>query len=185
MFGIDYSLTCPAVCYYDTQGTVHFWYAHANKVLRVPNVSCFLITDAADVRTSRRAGALAAACIQWMQERSSIVSVVIEDYAFAAQGRVFHIGENAGILKYLLDQNNIPYTLIPPTVIKKYATGKGNADKFAMTNAFLEAYPNARNWQHELFPKTDGTVIPKSPLADLADAYWIAQYAVDHNTLVY
>ena len=58
--------------------------------------------------------------------------VALEDYAFAAKGRVFHIAENTGILKYKLFQQGIPLETISPSAVKKNATGKGNADKEMM-----------------------------------------------------
>jgi hypothetical protein len=66
-----------------------------------------------------------------------VTKVFIEDYSYGSKGRVFHIAENGGVCKFLLWKNNIPYETIPPTVIKKFATGKGNADKEKMQEAFL------------------------------------------------
>ena len=66
-------------------------------------------------------------CIRWFDGR--VDRVYLEDYAFAATGRVFNIGENTGILKKQLKEAGFKYVTIPPTVIKKHATGKGNANK--------------------------------------------------------
>jgi polyhydroxyalkanoate synthesis repressor PhaR len=49
------------------------------------------------------------------------VYILIEDYAFAAQGRVFNLAENCGLLKYLLYKNGYKFSTIAPSVIKKYA----------------------------------------------------------------
>jgi hypothetical protein len=67
-------------------------------------------------------------------------------------------------------------------VIKKFATGKGNADKPKMTHAFLEQYPHAKAWCPVFFPRTAKTAsFAKSPLSDIADAYWIARHAADNG----
>jgi Holliday junction resolvasome RuvABC endonuclease subunit len=180
MVGIDYSMTCPAACCY-APGSVSFWFAHHTKhKLSLPNVTSVRVEDAS-LSVSKRAKLLAEAFLTWAREKEpALTTVAIEDYAFAATGRVFHIGENTGILKFHLDCAGIEYLPIPPTVVKKFATGKGNADKFKMTCAFVDAYPAARAWIPALFPRTDDIVPPKSPLSDMADAYWIARYQYEN-----
>lgn len=53
--------------------------------------------------------------------------------------------------------------VIPPTEIKKFATGKGNSKKDAVIDAFIQ------DFGHGL----DGL----DKIDDLADAYWMAKYA--------
>ena len=49
--------------------------------------------------------------------------IQIEDYSFGSTGRVFHIAENLGLLKYKLKiECGWDYTLLAPSVIKKFAT---------------------------------------------------------------
>lgn len=183
-FGIDYSMTCPAVCAY-TPSDVRFWYCHATKYTKddspFGNLTGDILPEYQSV--TQRARYLAKKSTEWiLQVDSECQRVAIEDYAFNATGRVFHIGENAGILKYVLDELFIEYEPIPPTVIKKFATGKGNADKNKMTLAFCEAYAEARAWIPKMFPRTQDDEIPaKSPLADLADAYWIARHIYERG----
>jgi len=62
----------------------------------------------------------------------NITQLVLEDYAYNARGKVFNLGELGGVIKYICIKNSIPYTIVPPTVIKKYVTGKGNAKKELM-----------------------------------------------------
>jgi len=184
-FGIDYSMTSPACCGYSPESLI-FWYAHGTKhSLDSPGVRGIEIPDAiAGDSVPKRAVFLATSLLSWLSEHAPIsapvpASVLIEDYAFNATGRVFHIGENCGILKHLLDSFKFPWDVVPPTVVKKFATGKGNADKHKMTAAFLEAHPIAKTWITPLFPRTKVPVPAVSPLADMADAYWIARYAAE------
>lgn len=178
--GIDYSMSCPAACHY-TEDKMVFWYAHTamrmvNAYMQIPNMRATLIMS--DGTVSERAARLAKSCVTWIWSVTQDNQVYIEDYAFAATGRVFHIGENTGILKHFLDNEAIEYTPVPPTVVKKFATGKGTADKHKMTQAFLLDYPPAVKWLPVFFPRfKDGQITAKSPLSDLADAYWIAKYA--------
>lgn len=181
--GIDYSMTCPAACSYNPSIT-QFWFANELKGdVKLPRVTAVETPKFDSV--SKRAAWLANRFTDWFFQSGSYPDtkeVYIEDYAFSATGRVFHIGENAGILKYFLDYHSLTYHVIAPTKIKKFATGKGNADKNKMTAAFLEAYPDAKAWAPLLFPRMSAdTNLAKSPLADLADAYWIARFGHEQS----
>lgn len=172
VLGIDYSMTCPAACVW--HDAPQFWFAQQRTYATLPaNLTHVAITT---TELLPRAEYLAQQLIAWMATYP-ITSVAIEDYAFGATGRVFHIGEHTGLLKYLLWKHPYPVQGIPPTVIKKFATGKGNADKPKMVAAFLSDYPVAESWIPLFFPRAQSSAsIAKSPLADLADAYWIAKY---------
>lgn len=172
-------MTCPAACALYDDAPPQFWFAHENKRTSDSCVTCDVIVEKDVVR---RAGRLADDFLAWLfRVAPDCKSVAIEDYAFAATGRVYHIGENCGILKYKLSEQNITYVTIPPTVIKKFATGKGNAVKQRMVEAFLRVFPAGSAWIKELFPRMKDAAPANSPLADLADAYWIANYFVDKN----
>ena len=95
--------------------------------------------------------------------------IQIEDYSYGSTGRVFHIAENLGLLKYKLKMEcGWDYTLLPPSVIKKFATDKGNANKDLM----LEAFEKNTGVNLELLFDTKS----KSPITDVADAYFICKY---------
>jgi hypothetical protein len=98
--------------------------------------------------------------------------IQIEDYSYGSTGRVFHIAENLGLLKYKLKMEcGWDYTLLPPSVIKKFATDKGNANKDLMLDAF-EKDTGAN------LPKIFDTT-SKSPISDVADAYFICKYTTE------
>jgi len=102
----------------------------------------------------------------WWQEHPIIQ---IEDYSYGSTGRVFHIAENLGLLKYKLKMEcGWDYTLLAPSVIKKFATDKGNANKELMLGAFQE------DTGVNLGVLLDSSV--KSPITDIADAYFICKY---------
>lgn len=170
--GIDYSMTCPAACAV-SDASATFWYGHISKCPSLLNVSAVKVPESLTI--IERADFLAKELLKWVRSYD-LAEVGLEDYAFAATGRVFHIGENTGVMKHLLWSKGINVLAYPPTVIKKFATGKGNADKNKMTAAFVEAFPAAREWVAAFFPRTKDAIPAKSPLSDLADAYWIAKY---------
>ena len=95
--------------------------------------------------------------------------VFIEDYSFGSKGRVFHIAENCGILKHKLWKKGFNINVVPPTVIKKFATGKGNADKEKMYEAFTLKHG-------QIFATLCGNTKIGSPISDLVDAYFLAGY---------
>jgi crossover junction endodeoxyribonuclease RuvC len=66
-------------------------------------------------------------------------------------------GGIVAVLQAELEQRAVPYRGIPVGTAKRLATGRGNADKEAMVNAFVEGVGRA--------PETD----------DEADAYFIAR----------
>ena len=95
--------------------------------------------------------------------------IQIEDYSYGSTGRVFHIAENLGLLKYKLKMEcGWDYTLLPPSVVKKFATDKGNANKELMLDAF------EKDTGTNLAQVFDTTSI--SPVSDVADAYFICKY---------
>jgi len=61
--------------------------------------------------------------------RHSVKLVSLEGYAFARANQAHQIGELGGTLKLFFFDNDIPFIIITPGQVKKYATGKGNAKK--------------------------------------------------------
>ena len=58
--------------------------------------------------------------------------VAFEGYALGFRGKsniIFDLGELGGVLKLLILERSIDILLVPPTSLKLFATGKGNADK--------------------------------------------------------
>lgn len=99
----------------------------------------------------------------------------LEDYAYGGRGKNFHIGENAGILKLKLRHAGIPVQVIPPTVVKKDATSKGNASKGEMYYAFKRY--NDVKLNKIYWPKLE--TVGKSPVSDIVDAYFIVKGLYD------
>ena len=99
---------------------------------------------------------------------NAIPQINLEDYSFASKGRVFHIAENMGLLKYKLYREGWKYNLLAPSVIKKFATDKGNANKELMLGAFQE--DTGVNLEVLFDTKS------KSPISDVTDAYFICKY---------
>ena len=142
--GIDYSLTSPAICVAKIINNdikfenCKFHFLKQNKSHKSLG-EVFLAYDypeySDDIERFSKLASWTIECIRWFDDRVS--EIYLEDYAFAATGRVFHIAENMGILKKQLRETKFKYITIPPTVIKKHATGKGNANKELMYETFF------------------------------------------------
>src|SRR5512137_1937925 len=141
IIGIDYSLTCPAVCVANSKSFTesYFYFLHNNAKHHGFTLDDHILGDPHDEYLSdqQRYENIASWVLGILApfDKESVY-ILIEDYAFAAKGRVFNLAENCGLLKYLLYKNGYKFSTIAPSVIKKYATGKGNANKEAMWNAF-------------------------------------------------
>ena len=98
----------------------------------------------------------------------------IEGYSMGSRGMVFNIGENTGILKYMLYQNLYSFETIAPTKVKKFATGSGRADKVKMCEAFTQE--TGIDLGELIFNKPNRVT---SPISDIADSYWIAKFIFD------
>jgi crossover junction endodeoxyribonuclease RuvC len=65
----------------------------------------------------------------------------IEGYSFGSKGRaVFDIAECGGIVRWWLREHGYHFEDIPPSSLKKDATGKGNADKGLMLVTAVKRY---------------------------------------------
>lgn len=101
------------------------------------------------------------------------VHIALEDYAMRAMGRVFTIGENTGVLKNKLWGEGYSFETYTPSEIKKYATGKGNANKDLMYKAFTER--ETIDLISIFGGRTSKGAIP-APVTDLVDAYFVCDY---------
>jgi len=180
--GIDLSLTSPSICInlseerfgYDA---CVFSYLTDNKkrVINLDNISGSLFPDYNS--QFERYENISIWAIQALQQHG-ITRVFIENYSYASAGRVFHIAENTGILKYLMWKNNIKIVTVPPTVVKMIATGKGNSKKEDMNNAFI------KETGVNLKQITGQTEKQWNPSSDIVDSYYICKYGALEYTKV-
>ena len=109
------------------------------------------------------------------KHKSNTAKVFIEGYSFGSKGQaVFQIAENCGILKYRLQMSpSILYDTIVPSVVKKYASGKGNADKQLMYDSFKE------HTKKDLMKMFDMQKL-NNPVTDIIDSYYIAKVGYEN-----
>jgi Holliday junction resolvasome RuvABC endonuclease subunit len=73
-------------------------------------------------------------------------------------------------------RNDLPFETVPPSLVKKFATGRGNAKKEEMYNSFVNE--TGVNLHSLLTPDLNSI---KSPISDIVDAYYICKYL--HNDI--
>ena len=98
--------------------------------------------------------------------------IAIEDYAYQeTSGRTFHIGGFTEILKLEIYLRHAKIRLYDITLIKKFATTRGTADKIAMYDAYMKI-PLKERIDISTLPIVDNAK-GKSPTSDIIDAYYI------------
>jgi Holliday junction resolvasome RuvABC endonuclease subunit len=171
IIGIDYSLTSPAICV--NNGNLMFYYltskkkwtgviseeivGYEHKEWTDPIQRFTFISDfALDIISA-----------------TSNPTIYIEGYSFGSKGQgVFQIAENCGILKYRLLEEKFGYNTVVPSVVKKGATGKGNADKDMMYEVFVKE----TNIDLKKLFDTDKV---GNPISDIVDSYYIQKVGYD------
>jgi len=67
--------------------------------------------------------------------------VVLEGYSYGSQGRaIVQIHGLGEIVRYKLWKAEVPYADVPPSTLKKFATGKGNAGKDEMISCAIRKF---------------------------------------------
>jgi len=175
IIGIDYSLTSPAICINIDGDDILMFYYLTNKKKYIGQMSEDVIgyehkewTD--PIQRFKYISDFALDII------SPLISpqIFIEGYSFGSKGQgLFQIAENCGILKYRLQEQNLPYQTVVPSVVKKGATGKGNADKDMMYEAFVKE----TNIDLKKVFDTDKV---GNPVSDIADSYFIQKVGYDN-----
>ena len=180
--GIDYSLTSPAICVWkgtDDNRQFNFnmcnvYYLETAQRLKRPQHEILnLHTEIyPEWETEEQRHDLLS---DWAMSIISGCQVFIEGYAFATSGKSYvrSVAENSGLLKHKMYKAHQTFTSIPPSVIKKYATGKGNANKDLMYDAFSEESNTPSDLQKTLRPKSTKLT---NPTTDIVDSYWICKY---------
>ena len=173
--GIDYSLTSPAICVYDTKDG-DFCFDNVQAYFR-SNLKRFELFEEDNLHGENHESwdlemARFEDIAEWamdVMEEYKVKTAFLEGYSFGSTGRVFNIAENTAILKYNMWHNYIDYEIIAPTTVKKFATGSGNANKEKMHDSFVEENPR-RDLKSVLIPRSSNII---SPLNDVVDAYFI------------
>lgn len=176
--GLDWSMSCPAICIYDSKkpfnfkNCTFFFYTDKKKFDQsYGNIHGFKnsLYDCEEDRFDQ----ISEWGIQIMLKHG-VTQACLEGYSMGSSGRVFNIAENIGLLKHKMWKNKIKFITPPPTTVKKFFTGKGNAKKEAMYDALVEKGLECDLESLLSSRKQD------SPIADIVDSYALVDYML-HN----
>jgi len=171
IIGIDYSLSSPCICVFKGNefryDLCKFYYLTNNKKYNIDVLNIHGDLHKDHTCNEQRYYNIA----KWSKDLIEETDIVyMEGYSMGSTGMVFNIAENAGLLKHFLWKQNIQYNILAPSVIKKFATGKGNANKEKLQTCFYEETGfdvkkalgiSEKQW---------------NPSSDIIDAYYICKY---------
>jgi hypothetical protein len=169
LVGVDYSITCPCLCLYDErkefkfENCLFYYLTNTKKFTNTifPNIKGESFQDY--IQDVDRFDSISEWAIKLCIGASD---VAVEGYSFGSKGKVFNLAENMGIFKHKLYKAAIPLTVIEPSKAKKLATGKGNADKALMYEAF------SKETNTNLLQKFEQKTL-SNPITDIVDSYFI------------
>ncbi len=101
--------------------------------------------------------------------------VVLEGYSYGSPNQAHPIGELGGVVRVALHEAGIPFEVVPPSTIKMFATGKGNAKKPDVLLAAVRRLDYQGNstdeadalWLHALAMHALGSPVVTVPAAHL------------------
>lgn len=103
---------------------------------------------------------------EYTKDNPKKINIIIEGISYGSVQRTKSIFDLAG-LNYLvrekfIEVDNITFTIVTPSEVKKFASGNGNCKKEIMVNLFLTSHPELN-----IIPKVD----------DISDAWFMSNYA--------
>jgi Holliday junction resolvasome RuvABC endonuclease subunit len=178
--GIDYSMACPAICIHPLKPIVNFneckvfFYTKENKYCSTFNKNIHGMQHIPYESEMERFDNISEWALAILQ-KFNVKDVALEGYSMGSKGVVFNIGENTGILKYKLWNAGMNVITPAPTTVKKHFTGKGNAKKEAM----LEAFDNRFDLDlREILNYKRKNI--ESPIGDVVDCVAVADYLISN-----
>lgn len=175
IIGIDFSISCPCLCFWDAGKSAPFSWDGCSF--------SYLINKKKFERFCGKFRGHPHALYTTNEQRYENITawamtqvvpgnlVFLEGYSFGSRaGMLFNIAELTGLLKHKMFKARIDFELVPPTTVKKFATGKGNARKEVMYESFYKE--TGFDLLKELNIKVAGT----NPESDIVDSYFLAKY---------
>ena len=180
IIGIDYSLTSPAICIttdFIFKNSKFFYLTNKKKYIGAMAKNIIGFEHKEYDTPIRRFSQISDWVYELIEDTIHTEQLVyIEGYSFGSKGQgVFQIAENCGILKYRLQEFNIHYDTVVPSVVKKGATGKGNADKDMMYDSF------SKETNTDLKKIFDVEKIG-NPVSDIVDSFYIAKVGYENSS---
>lgn len=189
--GVDQSINCTAICFLaDGERPLFQLLMNTNTGSKVRNTAEALWQNSMRFKDIGFVPPIVASGFETKMQKYAMMAdrfrhvvqgasnVYFEGAAYAAKGMIFDIAEYSGILKYECELQGIYSGDKPIHLIKKLATGKGNAKKIEMVSAFFSNIgEHDASVFEEILSQTKGKS-HESPISDIADSYYIARFAL-------
>ena len=104
--------------------------------------------------------------IKQILKKHKPIHVIMEGLSYGSNGQLGDLGGLNYVIRMILIQLNIPFTIVPPTSWKKQLLGNAGADKDIIVETWKKLDKNIKNTQ-------------SIKLDDLADAYFLSNYKFD------
>ena len=172
IIGIDYSLTSPAICVHKGDKwswkncTIHYATSvkkYEGDYLKGKIYGRLHLPYTSQTERHDQISNWAISVIP-----NSYANIFLEGYSYGSKGLVFNLAENMGILKYKFYRTKHKFEVVVPGVVKKIATGKGNADKLKMYEQFV------KDTKIDLMKVFEQTKL-NNPVTDIVDAFYVAK----------
>lgn len=180
LVGADWSMTCPALCIYNTKDSLEFdncqfYFLTQNKKFDgdFGNIHGFKMPlyDSQEERFD-----IISSWAMKILDRIKPDELCLEGYSMGSRGKIFDIAENIGLLKHKIWKSGIPFITPAPTQVKKFYTGKGNANKDLMFEASVENHGLDFGITKILKCKPSD-----SPIADIVDSFAMVAFLIESN----
>ena len=174
--GIDYSITGPSVCVHPIDVNWHLDNCRFLTLDAVKKNQGYWLNNTITVKSTSKTYEYDIVRYNFMALTFSdflkyhdVKTAMIEGYSYMSSGKVFNLAEATGLMKLNVVPNNIELQANTPPVFKKFATGKGNANKEKMAEAFFAdtAVNLTKVFNHNKL---------RAPVDNLVDSYWICKY---------
>ena len=176
--GIDPSINCTGVCVYDTEKHTHKYYmivgsctkkmkSFKNDYINILNyeketpVGDYSEKEYIKTKNFQRIGIF----INDIIKLHNPDVIQMEGISYGSRGSSA-LADLAGLnffIRSIIVENNIPFNIIAPTGVKKFAVGNGGVEKDVIIASWKKLDSNISN-------------ITEIKLDDLADSYFIAHY---------
>lgn len=178
--GIDYSMSCPAIVVGDINAKFEDlqFYSFAKKKKQISIKSQIHLWQYPLYKSPEERFDLISTIVIDTLKKSGVEYCMMEGYSYGSRnGKVFEIAENTAMIKHKMSKSDIPFEVVPPTVVKKKFCGRGTATKEVMYMYFRD-----KHCPYEIHHAIGILNIPLkigNPVSDMIDAYAIWLLARD------
>lgn len=187
MIGIDFSMSSAGICIGDSDNPESlemgcFRQRKSDEALR-KNITIMELPEHWKT-PEERYFKIATEIYNFIISKTDSKIVYLEGYSYgSSSGVVFNIAESTSVLKQMLYHGGFEINLVTPSELKKHATGKGNANKTKMLDAFIDVtgYDFNKTFHGPTKPVEKGMKRVPSPVNDIIDAYFLLQFGLNNQ----